>query len=157
MISPCKKHVIQLKLKPHPEGGYFREVHRSGETVTTTKGKRSAITHIYYLLPKGEISRLHRVTSDEIWHYIAGASLNLIEVSANFKEKTIHKLGPMSPKCTPFVIIPRNHWQGARSSGDFTLVSCTVAPGFDFADFSFPTDQQRNKLLKLIPSIKTYL
>jgi predicted cupin superfamily sugar epimerase len=130
--------ISTLDLRPHPEGGYYREVHRSASVVTTTdaRGERSAITTIYFLLVAGAASRWHRVDSDEVWHFYEGDPLELLELDANAMTLARHRLGPVGgmlqrPVCT----IPAGAWQAARSLGDYTLVGCSVGPGFDFADF----------------------
>ena len=125
-----------LKLKPHPEGGFFAEVFRSPKSVRAAQGKRSAITTIYFLLRRGEVSRWHRVASDEIWHFIEGSPLRLHCVSADFSRQEIFRVGPVRGKSqAPIAVISAGGWQAAESSGDFSLVACDVGPGFDFADF----------------------
>lgn len=138
-LPPRAKALIRsLKLKPHPEGGWYRETHRSGETVSTARGRRSAVTLIYFLLPRGACSLFHRVESDEIWHFCEGAPLRLLRLDPDFGAKSELRLGPLGTageRTAPVAVIPRRHWQAAESLGDYTLVACTVGPGFDFADF----------------------
>jgi uncharacterized protein len=133
------EHLIKkYNLAPHPEGGYFKEIYRSGQLVQTelAPGRRNAVTHIYFLLGKGQISRFHRVLHDEIWNFYQGAPLQLIQFDARgIKTET---LGPGGN--TYAAIVPGNTWQAAVSTGQYSLVGCTVAPGFDFADFSFLKD-----------------
>jgi predicted cupin superfamily sugar epimerase len=121
-----------LDLKPHPEGGHFRETFRDPHA---TNG-RSVSTAIYYLLARGERSHWHRVDSAEVWHFYSGAPLRL-DMSAGTGagiERTT--LGPeLSDGQVPQAIVPAGIWQAAESSGDWTLVGCTVAPGFEFAHF----------------------
>jgi predicted cupin superfamily sugar epimerase len=120
-----------LGLKPHPEGGHFRETFRDTRTVD---GGRAASTAIYFLLARGQRSHWHRVDAVEIWHYYAGAPLTL-EIAEGAKRTTI-TLGPdLSAGEQPQGIVPAGAWQAAHSLGDWTLVGCTVAPGFDFAGF----------------------
>jgi uncharacterized protein len=121
-----------LGLSPHPEGGYFREVFRSTELVVPADHReaRSALTTIYFLLPAGAYSRWHRVLSDEVWHFYEGAPLELLCDDARWI------LGPVGPNQSPVQIVPAGAWQAARSLGEYTLVGCTVSPGFDFADFT---------------------
>ena len=122
--------VARYQLEPHPEGGHFREIFRLPDT---SQG-RGAMTSIYYLLRAGEVSRWHRVVdATEIWHYHAGASLNL-EISLDGVRSDTHRLG-VTPDGHPQVIVPMGAWQSARSEGDWTLVGCTVAPAFSFAGF----------------------
>jgi len=122
-----------LALKPHPEGGHFRETLRDGRVVD---GARAASTAIYFLLARGERSHWHRVDAVEVWHYYAGAPLAL-EI-AQHQGATIERLtlGPdLAAGERPQGTVPQGAWQAAESLGDWTLVGCTVAPGFDFAGF----------------------
>jgi uncharacterized protein len=122
-----------LDLKPHPEGGHFRETFRDTREVD---GGRAASTAIYFLLARGERSHWHRVDAVEIWHFHAGAPLRL--------DVALHDRGPierltLGPNLAvgerPQGIVPAHAWQAAESLGDWTLVGATVAPGFDFAGF----------------------
>lgn len=172
--------VTQLGLEPHPEGGYFRETYRDALALSALpqrfSGPRSASTAIYYLLERGDMSALHRIHSDEVWHHYLGATL------------TVHVLHPASEDAParyealrlgkdlaagerPQAVVPAGAWFGARlepSEGtggqtphapnadqgcrdadtDFVLVGCTVAPGFDFRDFELA---QRDALLAQFP------
>ena len=128
------KHIVRaLKLKPHPEGGHYRETWRHKPTKT---GDRGAGTAIYYLLRAGERSAWHRVTdADETWHWYAGAPLEL-RIAADGHAARTAVLGPtVTEGERPQRLVPANAWQAARSLGDWTLVGCTVAPAFDFASF----------------------
>ncbi|TNE37703.1 MAG: cupin domain-containing protein [Alphaproteobacteria bacterium] len=121
-----------LKMQPHPEGGYFVETFRddSGD-----KDAREASTAIYYLLEKGDYSHWHRVDAAEVWHFYAGAALTL-SLSEDGQTAENHLLGPNLAKGErPQIVVPKGHWQSARSTGDWTLVGCTVAPGFQFSGF----------------------
>lgn len=124
--------IAALGLIPHPEGGYFRETYRHAPP----QGGRGAKTAIYYLLRAGEVSRWHRVgDADEIWHFYAGAALKL-EISPEGGTVAAHTLGPdIATGQRPQILVPRGHWQSARSLGAWTLVGCTVAPAFEFAGF----------------------
>ncbi|WP_350335510.1 cupin domain-containing protein [Coralliovum pocilloporae] len=123
--------IIALELQPHPEGGYFRETFRDEQTTDN----RSCSTAIYYLLKRGEQSAWHKVDAVEIWHYYAGAPLAL-SLSDGTEAAIQHLLGPdLQSGQHPQVVVPRDHWQSARSTGDWTLVGCTVAPGFEFSGF----------------------
>lgn len=135
LSARAKALIRRLRLQPHPEGGYYREIHRGDEKVGTGRGARSAVTTIYFLLPRGACSRFHRVESDEIWHHYEGAPLRLIRLDPDLEAKEEMRLGPLAGKTAPVAVIPRGHWQAAESLGDYTLVGCTVGPGFDFADF----------------------
>jgi hypothetical protein len=120
-----------LKLETHPEGGHFRETFRDSEG---TEG-RSHGTAIYYLLAEGEVSRWHRVDAAEVWHWYAGAHLELLIAEENTPPAR-HVLGPdLASGERPQCIVPKGRWQSARSLGAWTLAGCTVAPGFEFSGF----------------------
>ena len=130
--------IAKLDLRPHPEGGFYREIFRSPSQVTPAdaRGPRSALTTIYFLLPKGSVSRWHRVASDEVWHLYEGGPLELLELGPSGRDLVRHRLGPIgSDGGAPVRTIPAGMWQAARPIGDYVLVGCTVGPGFDFADF----------------------
>ena len=119
-----------LDLKPHPEGGYFRETFRDSETIDG----RSLSTAIYYLLKAGEVARWHRVDVVEVWHWYAGdpLELNLHDDS----DPRSFVLGPdLARGHRPQAVIPKQCWQSARSLGAYSLIGCTVAPGFEFSGF----------------------
>lgn len=142
-IPPVARALIRkLSLIPHPEGGHFREIHRAAEILDTARGPRAALTVIYFLLAKGERSLFHRVHSDEVWHHHAGAPLRLWRVSADFSAQEKFDLGPLRGKRNPVAVIPAGDWQGAEPTGDYSLVSCSVGPGFDFADFTMLRDDE---------------
>ncbi|NVN85558.1 MAG: cupin domain-containing protein [Rhodopseudomonas sp.] len=123
--------IARLDLKPHPEGGHFRETFRDSRVDATG---RSASTAIYFLLALGERSHWHRIDVVEVWHYYAGAALALQIADAD-GQRTL-RLGPdLAAGEMPQAIVPPHTWQAATSTGDWTLVGCTVAPGFDFATF----------------------
>jgi len=123
--------VARLELKPHPEGGHYRETFRDAGT---DAGGRSRSTAIYFLLARGERSHWHRVDAVEVWHYYAGSALTLQIADNNERRST--RLGPdLASGEVPQAVVPAHAWQAAESSGDWTLVGCTVAPGFEFAKF----------------------
>lgn len=135
-----------LGLQPHPEGGWFREMFRSAAQVVPADGRpaRDALTTIYFLLQANEHSRWHRVRSDEVWIHLEGAPLALFTADALLRTAPAHlRLGPIDIHGTrPQHTVPAGQWQAARpiitaGRDDYTLVSCTVGPGFDFDDFSF--------------------
>lgn len=128
--------VETLELAAHPEGGWFREIFRSPHTVTTPRGPRAALTCIDYLLEAGQASRWHVVAADEIWHYHAGAPLELLVFLPDEGSLSRRLIGPPAPGQHPTGIVRAGEWQAARSLGDWSLVGCDVAPGFDFADFA---------------------
>jgi uncharacterized protein len=142
MASRVNELVRTLRLEPHPEGGFYREVHRSPVAVRTEDGRppRSALTVIYYLLDEHSQSRWHRVLSDESWHWVEGAPLELFRIDSAVSTCTRDLLGPLADRTEPLRVVPAGHWQAARSTGTFTLVTCAVGPGFDFADFRLLAD-----------------
>ena len=124
--------IARLELRPHPEGGHYRETFR--DAGSDAQG-RSRSTAIYYLLRRGERSHWHRIDAVEVWHYYSGAALTLQIANEGCGPHTI-KLGPdVVAGERPQAIVPVDAWQSAESTGDWTLVGCTVAPGFDFATF----------------------
>ena len=127
------REVIRLlDLKPHPEGGHFRETFR--DPATDAAG-RSVGTAIYYLLEAGEVSEWHRVDAAEIWHYYAGGPM-VISISPNGHDASAQHLGPsLTSGQRPQIVVPTGHWQSATSLGAWTLVGCTVSPGFSFEGF----------------------
>jgi predicted cupin superfamily sugar epimerase len=129
--------VRSLGLVPHPEGGWYREVHRSCLSVQGPHGPRAALTTIHYLLESQQRSRWHVVDADEVWHHQAGAPLTLLAYDPTSRTLQQHVLGALADGHAAFVVIPAGVWQAASSRGDHTLVSCTVGPGFDFQDFRF--------------------
>ena len=153
--------VERLSLLPHPEGGWYREIYRSRERVQTRRGLRSALTTIHYLLERQQLSRWHVVESDEVWHFYAGAPLELLEYDPGTRRLARHVLGEVHGGNESVAVIPTGCWQAARSlgdwsrgtgaaaavtspagsgdvpSGEYSLVGCTVGPGFEFEDFRF--------------------
>ena len=134
--------IAQLGLNPHPEGGYYGELYRSDASVTPADGRgpRPALTTIYFLLTAGAVSRWHRVQSDEVWHFYEGAPLELWIASPSGDGLECRRLGPLEGRQQPVHTVPAGWWQAARSAGGYTLVGCTVGPGFDFRDFSLAED-----------------
>ena len=121
-----------LDLKPHPEGGHFRETFRD----PGPNDGRAASTAIYFLLARGERSHWHRIDAAEVWHFYAGAPLVLEMAAAEIGPIRRMKLGPdLAMGERPQGVVPAGHWQAAESLGDWTLVGCTVAPGFEFVGF----------------------
>ena len=119
--------VRRLGLRPHPEGGFYRETYRSGLTLDLPDGRRrAASTAIHYLLPAGTWSTWHRVASDEVWHHYDGGALCLHLLGAGTR-----LLHPSDPQA----IVPAGVWQAAEPVQEAVLCGCTVAPGFDFGDF----------------------
>ncbi|GAA6202206.1 cupin domain-containing protein [Aquicoccus sp. SU-CL01552] len=131
MTAQTAKQIIEtLNLHRHPEGGWFAETWRAD-----TPGRASG-TCIYFLLTEGEASHWHRVDATEIWHYHAGAPLLLSLSATDAGPAQDHLLTPDLATGRPQIIVPEHHWQAARSTGAYTLVSCTVSPGFEFSGFT---------------------
>ena len=144
--------ITQLDLLPHPEGGWYRETYRAAEAIPAAglparfDGPRAFGTSIYFLLPAASFSAFHRIRSDELWHFHAGDPLELHLLHADGR----HEVKPVGPGAFQ-AVAPAGCWFGARvaAGGSFTLVGCTVAPGFDFADFELA---RRGNLLSQFPA-----
>ena len=139
-LSTVDALIERYQLQPHPEGGWYRELHRSPLAVQRADGKgRSALTLILFLLPGGAVSRWHRVAgADESWHFIGGDPLELLQLPPEGGTPECCRLGFAleDPSLLPVAVVPAGCWQAARSLGAWSLVSCCVGPGFSFADFS---------------------
>lgn len=143
MALPAEYWIERLGLKPHPEGGYYAETYRAAQTLPNG---RPVATQIYFLLEHGNFSALHRLGSDEIWHFYLGDPLtvHLIEPAGSYRSL---RLGPDHSFQG---VVPAGCWFGAtvENPGGYALVGCTVAPGFDFADFELA---EREALSRLYP------
>ncbi len=148
--------VKELDLLPHPEGGYYKETYRSEGKIAQSclspdfTGERNMATGIYFLIEKGNFSALHKIKSDETWHFYYGDALEVIEISEQ-GILTITQIGSHLLKGETFqYTVKANTWFGSRVScnGNFSLVGCTVYPGFDFNDFELV---KRDDLIKLFP------
>jgi predicted cupin superfamily sugar epimerase len=122
--------IAHLGLEPHPEGGHYRQ------TWVAENDGRPRGTCIYFLLKSGEASHWHKVDATEIWLYHAGAPLVLSLSASEAGPAVDHLLTPDLTTGAPQIIVPKHHWQAAASTGDYTLVSCTVSPGFQFDGFT---------------------
>lgn len=134
----------RLRLEPHPEGGYFREVYRSEMPVVHPGSgeSRAAMTAIYFLLDGGDFSAWHRVRSDEAWTWLAGGPLQLHQIDPAGEYHDV-VLGSAVAAHKQQCVVPANHWQAARPAGEeWVLTTCLVAPGFDFADFTMPDGEE---------------
>jgi len=131
-------NIIQLlNLQPHPEGGHFCETYRDPETIN---GERAASTAIYFLLQAGEVSRWHKVDAAETWHWYAGAPLHLAIVDRQKHILNVDLGNDLMAGQRPQAVVPKDAWQQAWSQGSWTLVGCTVAPGFEFSGFQMAPD-----------------
>ena len=145
--------ITRLRLQPHPEGGHFRETFRSAQRGS---GGRSASTAIWYLLESGDFSSWHRVSSDEVWHHYDGAPLVLWMLTDAGLERTV--LGrDWAAGERPQAVVPAGVWQAAEPLGAFALCGCTVAPGFEFADFELGSRAQLLERFPLQPEAITRL
>lgn len=142
-------YISNMNLQPHPEGGYFKEIYKAAESIpaealpTRFNGNRSFSTAIYYLLQQGDYSAFHRINSDECWHFYAGHTL-LIHTIENDGKYFCTKLGADINAGEAFqFVVPATAWFAAEPAGNsaFALAGCTVAPGFDFADFEMADKQ----------------
>lgn len=156
MNTRAAELIESLRLEAHPEGGWYREVFRSP---TAAHGDRAAITTIYYLLADGGHSRWHRIESDEIWHWYEGAPLELIGVSETDWVPRRTVLGPAGADHTPVGAVPGGEWQAARTLGDYTLVGCSVAPGFQYSEFRLLADDAAlaARLRQRLPSLASFI
>ncbi len=143
-----------LRLETHPEGGLFRQTFRSNLRVSPvdSRGSRPALTLIYFLLVQGGISRWHRVTSDEAWHWYEGYPLELFTASPSSGAIQSSLLGPLSGIASPQVVVPAGYWQAARCSGAYTLVGCSVGPGFEYSDFTLLSSLPEHERPLLTPA-----
>jgi len=135
--------IERLGLEKHPEGGYYKEIYRSSLTIPSAglpssfRGERVASTSIYFLLEENQFSALHRIASDEVWHFYGGGCLAIFELT-NEGNMRVHRLGNNPDEGESLqVVISAGNWFGAKpdNGSEYALVGCTVAPGFDFDDF----------------------
>ena len=127
-----------LHLQPHPvEGGFFRETYRSASTLPTQGGRRSVSTAIYYLLKPGHVSELHVLPGDEVFHFYLGSPVRMLQLWPDGSGKDVLLGADIAAGEVPQAVVPGGVWQGTRLVGDagFALLGCTVAPGFDYADY----------------------
>lgn len=150
--------VRALNLQPHPEGGFYRETFRSMLPLQGLKhvgGSRAASTAIYYLLPGGSFSALHRVASDEVWHHYDGDPLELHTIDRGGLHATVRLGRDVVAGERPQHVVPAGVWQAAVPLGErYSLCGCTVAPGFDFLDFEMP---EREELLTQFPLLASLI
>ncbi len=140
MNDDARAVVQALGLSPHPEGGYYRETFRASLALPAPQGPRAASTAIYFLLPADSFSALHRVRSDETWHHYDGDPVELYTIRDDGAAQVVRLGNDLARGDRPQVVVPAGMWQAAVPVGDrFALCGCTVAPGFDFADFEMPS------------------
>lgn len=149
-MKTAEYYVEQLNLLPHPEGGYYKETYRDQQSVLNRNDKeRSASTGIYFLMTKGNFSAFHKIESDEMWHFYDGSALEVIILHENGQIEAI-QIGKDIEKGQKLqAVVPAGKWFASRvNEGDYALVGCTVAPGFDFEDFVMA---ERKELINLFP------
>ncbi|NJD91683.1 MAG: cupin domain-containing protein [Geobacter sp.] len=151
MSSPAAQKLIKsLELTRHPEGGWFRETYRSSGVIpgpslpSGFSGNRAYSTAIYFLLEKADVSALHRIMSDEMWHFYAGAALTVQMITSEGKHQSFTLGADIAAGELFQAVVPAGSWFGAEvtGAGDYSLVGCTVAPGFDFHDFEMGDREQ---------------
>ena len=155
MTATAQSYNQALQMRPHPEGGFFQESYRSEQTMQAPAPgggsvQRNVCTAIYFLLEAGNFSAFHRIKSDEIWHFYAGQALEVLELLPD-GELCCTRLGSDILRGEiPQYVVPADTWFASRvaDGGTFSLVGCTVAPGFDFADFQLA---RRQELLEIFP------
>ena len=162
-LEPRAAELIRtLELAPHPEGGYYREIWRAPLPVEPGdgRGRRAALTVIYFLLRRGAVSRWHRVRSDEVWQHVEGDPLELLQLPPDEWRLQRSRLGARATdQHTPIHCVPAGWWQAARCLGSYTLVSCSVAPGFEFADFELLAERPElaAELGRTLPEVVGFL
>lgn len=139
-----------LNLVAHPEGGYFKETYRSAEEIDSKQGKRNIATNIYFLLKSGEKSAFHRLRSDEFWYFHQGSPLEVFIIFKNGELKREILGSDCLDNQKPQLLLPKGTWFAARCLNEqsYTLISCSVSPGFDFDDFELA---ERSALQKEYP------
>lgn len=156
-MAPTIETLIEhYELQPHPEGGYYKELYKAEGLIpqralsNSFQGDRSYSTGIFYLLPKGSKSSFHKIPSDEMWHFYLGGPLNIVEITEEGDIKETRLGQEISNGCVLNYVVPGNTWFGAypAEGTEYALVGCTVAPGFDFADFEMG---EENKLVSEFP------
>ena len=157
MPERSQELVEKLQLVPHPEGGYYKETYRSEGNIPYEalsaygfSGGRSFSTAIYFLLTQGNFSAFHRIRQDELWHFYEGDPVHIHCIRPDGTYELIH-LGPAAlTTCVPQAVVPAGYWFASAVSrgGNYALTGCTVAPGFDFADFELAGQKE---LIKVFP------
>lgn len=132
--------IEELNLEPHPEGGFYRQIYKSPMTVAEGERTRAALTIIHFLLPAGQVSRWHRVTSDEVWTFLRGEPLRLHRFDGSDARDVVLDAHH------PIEVVHAGEWQAAEPLGAYALVACFVAPGFEFDDFALMDSETAAKL-----------
>ena len=158
-MKKIERIIKKLDLKPHPEGGFFRETYRNNEFITSNSldssygGSRNYSTCIYFLLTSDTFSAFHRIKQDEIWHFYEGSPIVLHVITENGKHEEHHIGRNFDLGQVPQLVVTGGDWFASKvmNENSYALVGCTVSPGFDFQDFELPT---RQELLKIFPQHK---
>jgi len=153
-MKRVEKLVEILGLQPHPEGGFYKETYRSeGEIALDGElgilGERNYSTAIYFLLVKNSFSAWHRIKQDEAWHFYEGSPVRVHSISPKGKYEYFDLGNDFDSGQKPQYVVPGSYWFASETLGDYSLVGCTVAPGFDFEDFDLA---DRTKLTELFPA-----
>lgn len=156
MDNEIQQIAKKLQLLPHPEGGFYRETYRCGTEIPQTilgsnfSGDRNISTCIYFMLVSGNFSAFHRIKQDEIWHFYSGTALLLYMISPEGNLTTVKIGSDILNKEIPQFVVPAGYWFAAEvvAENSYSLVGCTVAPGFDFADFELA---EKEKLCDMFP------
>ncbi|GAA4900131.1 cupin domain-containing protein [Flaviramulus aquimarinus] len=162
MKTEIQTIISQLSLQPHPEGGYFKETYRSAGVIdekhlgSNFSGNRNYTTAIYFLLTSDTFSAFHRINQDEIWHFHKGSAIKLHIISDEGVYSTIIIGNDLEKGELPQYVVPKKYWFAAEviNADDYSLVGCTVSPGFDFKDFELP---ERASLITKFPQHKTII
>ena len=143
-------YIKELELQKHPEGGFFKETYRSSLTISMNgfEGDRNFLTSIYFLLEANQVSHFHRIKSDELWYFHGGSPCRVHQIDVNGNHSYFDLGIDLHGNQRPFTFVPSGNIFGAEPLGTFTLVSCAVAPGFDFQDFTLLTTPE---LMRLYP------
>jgi uncharacterized protein len=158
MMITAAELIKHFEMQKHPEGGYFKEVYRSTEVLPQHAlpprytGERCFSTSIYFLLAGGTLSRLHRLASDEVWHFYLGQPLELLQISPDGQGTKINLGKDIACGQKLQHVVPAGYWFGARpmEGAEFSFVGCTVAPGFDFADFELANAEALSESFPLL-------
>ncbi|NJE60666.1 cupin domain-containing protein [Thermococcus sp. 21S7] len=142
-----------LGMRRHPEGGYYAEVYRSPVEVAHSGKTRKAVSAIYFLLPRGEVSRPHRILSDELWHVYEG-ELELVWADEGFHRT---RLGRVREGVKAFAVVPAGAWQAARPLSEYALAGCTVSPAFEWDEFELAEGEVLEGLLERFPEFKEFV
>jgi predicted cupin superfamily sugar epimerase len=136
-VTPAGALIAELDLRAHPEGGFFRETHRSADVVTTARGPRNALTSILFLLTQASFSAFHRIASDEAWHFYRGdpIAIEILHSSGEHECRVLSEQGPWQTVVPAGAAFASHVKTRHGEAPGYALVGCDVAPGFDFADF----------------------